>query len=139
MSEEDRPPPTDDYATAALIRHWHERKIPRAHMVYATDSPIFTEPGFAGAVITSRPPPPSDPEELLPTLETQTLIIPAPSIVIVSTWQSLVSRIAKLQHCKGEPKARRASLERIRGPDGGDSGNGGMVHHAYGLYQRWWC
>src|SRR5271166_2705023 len=69
MSEEDRPvPPTDDYAIAALIKHWQVQKSPQVHMVCLTDSLIFTEPGFAGAVITSRPPPPPDPNELLPTL-----------------------------------------------------------------------
>ena len=76
MSEEDRPvPPTDDYAIAALIKHWQVQKSPQVHMVCLTDSLIFTEPGFAGAVITSRPPPPPDPNELLPTLVMQTLII----------------------------------------------------------------
>ena len=74
-------PPSRSTGGAQRSRHFH--------MVAQTGSY-----SVQGMDIVSPPSLP-DPKDLLPTLETQTLIIPAPSIVIVSAWQSLVSRIAK--------------------------------------------
>jgi HJR/Mrr/RecB family endonuclease len=93
MNAADMPPPTNDMATEALIKHWRARQGHHVHMVYATDSAIFTDSGFAGAVITSSPPPPG-PQGLLPSLELQKFVLPSPPLVIVTAWQSLASQIA---------------------------------------------
>src|SRR4051812_10944371 len=93
MSEDERPIfPTDDMAIAALIKHWRGQRHPQVHMVYGTDSAIFAEAGFAGAVITSRPTP--DATGMFPPPATHTFILPVPPLVIVSAWQTLASQIA---------------------------------------------
>jgi len=92
MSEDDRPVVPADMAIEALIKHWRARSTGHLHIAAASDT--FAGSGFAGGVISSQPPPPSDPKDLLPTPVMQTFILPAPPIAIVSFWQSLASRIA---------------------------------------------
>jgi restriction system protein len=99
MNEEDVPVRNNDMAIEALIKHWRAQHGYHVHMVYATDSVIFTDSAFAGAVITSQPPPPG-PDELLPILMTQTLIIPeskdAEGLLIrevTIAWQEIVKLI----------------------------------------------
>jgi len=62
MSEDNRPVVPTDMAIEALIKHWGARSTGHVHSAAAV----------AGVAITSPPP---DPQDLLPTLVMQTLII----------------------------------------------------------------
>jgi len=72
MSEDNRPIVPTDMAIEALIKHWGARSTGRVHIAEASAAVTFAPLGVAGQAITSPPP---DPQDLLPTLVMQTLII----------------------------------------------------------------
>ncbi len=97
MSDDDRPVVPTDMAIEALIKHWGARSTGHVFSAEASTTVTFAPLAVAGEAKTSPPP---DPKDVLPTLVTQTLIIPESKDTegllireVTIAWQEIVKLI----------------------------------------------